>query len=81
MENVASLDITANGRIQVYTQYSRLYFYPSPHLTPEFVELSNIFIQKHRELKKQGRISSVLNPEYETRLLEGIKHWDGKTWK
>ncbi len=58
-----------------------LEFVFSSDLTPVEVKATERYILMHERLRKEGRISSVLDRAYLAHIMEGIQFWDGKSWK
>ena len=76
VDAVVTVDILDNRRIQAKTSLTDLFY----QFTFDFRERDVIFIQAHEKARLAGIIQSHLDSEYEHRLLEEIRYWDGGRW-
>jgi hypothetical protein len=79
-ETMCAIDLLQNNRIQLLAYVSRLYFELGPDLSLQDVKASDFFRDKHREMKAEGKISSVLDDAYYEELKKGVLYWDGTEW-
>jgi hypothetical protein len=79
-ETMCAIDLLQNNRIQLLAYVSRLYFELGPDLSLQDVKASDFFRDKHREMKAEGKISSVLDDAYYEALKNGVLYWDGTEW-
>ncbi len=79
-EGMIDIDLLQNGRIQLVSSTSNLFFELDLELRLQDVKGSDTFRLKHRELKAAGKISSVLDNAYYEALKPGVLYWDGEQW-
>jgi len=79
-EAACRIDITPEGRFQVTTLISHIFFILDPQLRLLDVQGSDSFWLRHREFKAAGKISSELNDAYYENLKKGVLYWDGTQW-
>jgi hypothetical protein len=79
-ETVHRIDLLQNGRLQLDTAISRIFFELDQELRVQDVKGSDYFSDRHRELKATGKISSELNDTYYENLRKGVLYWDGTQW-
>jgi len=80
VDAIISVDILDNRRIQAKTDLSSLFYQFTFDFREKEVILSHGFMQAHEKARQEGRIRSRLDKEYEDRLVEGIRYWDGGQW-
>ena len=74
------INILPNGRIQLRTGVSNIFYILDSQLRLLDVQGSDFFWLRHRELRAAGKISSELNDAYYENLKKGILYWDGTQW-
>ena len=79
-ESLECIDILPNGKIQLRTSISNIFFILDVQLRLLDVQGSDFFWLRHRELKAAGKISSELNDAYYENLKKGVLYWDGTQW-
>jgi hypothetical protein len=79
-EATCKIDITPEGRFQVTTLISHIFFILDPQFRLLDVQGSDIFWLRHHELKDAGKITSELNDAYYEELKKGVLYWDGTQW-
>jgi hypothetical protein len=79
-ESMPEIDLLQNGRIQLIAATSRLYFELDPDLRLQDVKASDFFLDRHRDLKAAGKITSTLDDAYYDALKKGVLYWDGTGW-
>ena len=79
-EGIECMDIQPNGRIQLLTGVSNIFFVLDSQLRVVDVQGSDSFWLRHRELRAAGKISSELNDAYYENLKKGVLYWDGTKW-
>jgi hypothetical protein len=79
-EGMECIDILPNGRIQLRTGVSNIYFILDSQLRLLDVQGSDFFWLRHRELWAAGKISSELNDAYYENVKKGVLYWDGTQW-
>ena len=79
-EGIECMDIQPNGRIQLLTGVSKIYFILDSQLRVVDVQGSDSFWLRHRELRAAGKISSKLDDAYYENLKKGVLYWDGTQW-
>jgi hypothetical protein len=77
---IVTIDLLENRRIQVKTSLTDLYYQFSLDLNKKDVILSHGFIQAHEKARREGKVQSLLNDDYESNLINGIRYWDGDKW-
>jgi hypothetical protein len=79
-DGIVTVDVLENRRIQVKTDLTDLYYQFSMSFFKKDVILSHGFIQAHEKARREGKVQSLLNDEYENNLINGIRYWDGDKW-
>lgn len=79
-EGMECINILPNGRIQLRTGVSNIFYILDSQLRLLDVQGSDFFWLRHRELRAAGKISSELNDAYYENLKKGILYWDGTQW-
>jgi len=79
-EGLECIDILPNGRIQLLTGVSNIFFILDTQLRLLDVQGSDSFWLRHRELRAAGKISSELNDAYYENLKKSVLYWDGTQW-
>ena len=79
-ESFECIDILQDGRIQLQTSVSNIFFILDSQLRLLDVQGSDSFWLRHRELRAAGKISSELNDAYYENLKKGVLYWDGTQW-
>jgi len=79
-EGIECMDIQPNGRIQLLTGVSNIFYILDSQLRLLDIQGSDTFWLRHRELRAAGKISSELNDAYYENLKKGVLYWDGTQW-
>jgi hypothetical protein len=80
VDAVATVNVLENRRIQAKTSLTDIYYQFSLDFLEKDVILSHGFIQAHEKARREGKIRSRLNSEYEHELIKGIRYWGGDEW-
>jgi len=80
VDAVVTVNVLENRRIQAKTSLSDIYYQFSLDFFEKDVILSHGFIQAHENARREGKIQSRLNSEYERDLIKGIRFWGGDKW-
>jgi hypothetical protein len=80
VDAVVTVDVLENRRIQVKTSLTDIFYQFSLDFYDKDVILSHGFIQAHEKARREGKIQSQLNSEYEHDLIKRIRYWDGEGW-
>jgi hypothetical protein len=80
ISTIGIIGILENKRLFILISDINIIFELNFNLEPIYITLSHDFKQKHSKAQTEGRITSVLNKEYEDSLLNGILYWDGQNW-
>jgi len=79
-ESMECINVQPNGRIQLRTSTSNIFFILDSQLRVVDVQGSDSFWLQHRELKAAGKVTSELNDAFYDDLKKGVLYWDGTQW-
>jgi hypothetical protein len=71
------IEVTANRRIRATSTLGLIYEFDLD-LKPLQVSWGDGYKAAHKKLFEEGKVSIPLGPDYERRLLDGIRWWNGK---
>lgn len=80
VEGTRNIKILENNLFSIRMLSSGLIYKIDYKLKLQNVVMSHTFKNLHRNLLREGEISSEINEEYERNLINGLLYWDGKNW-
>jgi hypothetical protein len=79
LDDLVLLDISESGIIRATSGFGLIYGFDFD-LRALPLTVGHGFRTRHEELAAEGKLSSVLGPDYERAVLEAIRWWTGSAW-
>jgi hypothetical protein len=80
VECAGTIDLDSNSNFNIEMGISRLLFVLNSSFEVKDVIFSHRFLDKHRRLKDENKITSTLDDNYRNDLIKNVLYWDGQNW-